>query len=77
MARVWDLMEESDLVKDYPRPCHEKIPNFRGCEAAANRVARLREFQSARVVKVNPSLAQMHLRFKSWLLRRWRLSFCD
>jgi len=57
-------MEESDVLKDYPRPCHEKIPNFKGCEAAARRLSGLREFISAKVIKVNPSLAQMHLRFQ-------------
>jgi hypothetical protein len=61
---VWGLMEESDVLKDYPRPCFGKVPNFKGCEVAAKKVARLQEFLSARVVKVNPSLAQMHLRFE-------------
>ena len=26
---VWDYMEQNDLVEDYPRPCHQKIPHFK------------------------------------------------
>ena len=26
---VWDYMEHNDLVEDYPRPCHQKIPHFK------------------------------------------------
>ena len=27
--QVWDYMEQYDLVEDYPRPCHNKIPHFK------------------------------------------------
>ena len=27
--RVWDYMEDNDLLEDYPRPCHQKIPHFK------------------------------------------------
>ena len=27
--QVWDNMEQHDLVEDYPRPCHNKIPHFK------------------------------------------------
>ena len=60
---IWDRMEELDCLHDYPRPCYDKIPNFKGCKKAASRVARLREFTKAAVIKVNPSLAQMELRY--------------
>jgi len=60
---VWDFMEVNDLLEEYPRPCHFKIPHFQGCKEASKRAARLREFKDAQIVKVNPSLAQMHLRF--------------
>ena len=26
---VWDYMEENDLIEEYPRPCHNKIPHFK------------------------------------------------
>jgi len=60
---IWDYMEHNNLVEDYPRPCHQKIPHFKGCKRAAEKVSRLREFISSRTIKINPSLAQMHLRF--------------
>jgi len=55
-------MERLDLVEDYPRPCHEKIPHFKGCGAAGYKLSRTREFRKASTVKVNPSLAQMPVR---------------
>ncbi len=36
-------------VEDYPPSCWEKIPRFKGCEAASKRLARLAEFRSAQV----------------------------
>ena len=27
--KVWGYMEHNDLVEDYPRPCHQKIPHFK------------------------------------------------
>lgn len=62
-TKIWDLMEKRNFVKDYPRPCHNKIPNFKRCGVAATKLSRLREFKKAKCVKINPSLAQMHLRF--------------
>ncbi|MBO3803825.1 MAG: 5-formyltetrahydrofolate cyclo-ligase, partial [Candidatus Brockarchaeota archaeon] len=37
-------------------------PNFEGAETAARTLSRLREFQSAEVVKVNPDSPQKHVR---------------
>lgn len=62
-TKIWQLMTDRKLVKDYPPSCFDKIPNFKGCGAAAERLSNLREFRHAQCVKVNPSLAQMHLRF--------------
>ena len=61
--RIWDLMEEKDYVKDYPRPCHNKIPHFKRCSQAAEKLSKLQEFRKAKCIKINPSMAQMHLRF--------------
>lgn len=61
--KIWDLMEERNFVKDYPRPCHHKIPHFKQCGKAAQKLSHLREFYYAKCVKINPSMAQMHLRF--------------
>lgn len=59
---VWDLMEQKQEIM-YPHPCHGRIPNFRGREAAAENLAALSTFKQARVIKINPSLAQEHVRF--------------
>ncbi|KAI0980512.1 hypothetical protein GJ496_010141 [Pomphorhynchus laevis] len=59
---IWDLMEQKQEIM-FPHPCHGRIPNFRGREAAAENLAALTTFKQARVVKINPSLAQEHIRF--------------
>jgi len=63
--KIWKLMEEKNFVKDYPRPCFHKIPNFKRCGIAAEKLSHLREFQLAKCIKVNPSMAQMHFRYLS------------
>jgi 5-formyltetrahydrofolate cyclo-ligase len=59
--RIWDMMEEKDIARS-PRPVHHRIPNFAGAEQAAARLATLPEFQSARIVKVNPDTPQRPVR---------------
>lgn len=59
---VWDLMEQKQEIL-FPHPCHGRIPNFRGRESASENLAALSTFKSARVIKINPSLAQEHVRF--------------
>ncbi|CAF1413659.1 unnamed protein product [Rotaria sordida] len=59
---VWDLMEMKNEVR-FPRPSHGRIPNFRYCELAAENVTSLDCFKRARVIKINPSLAQEPLRY--------------
>ena len=61
--KTWNLMEKKNFVKDYPRPCHHKIPHFKRCGIAAEKLSRLREFVNAKCIKINPSMAQMHLRY--------------
>merc|ERR550534_1272648 len=60
---VWSTMETQQLLQPYPPTCHERIPNFIGSRRAADRLINTREFRQAAVVKVNPSLAQMPLRY--------------
>ena len=44
---VWDELERRDLVC-FLRPCHGRIPNFVGSEAAARHLASCEEFERAR-----------------------------
>ncbi len=60
---VWTAMEESGAA--HTRKLHDKIPHFRGCEAAADRVGELDAWQHARVIKGNPDKAQRPLRQKA------------
>ena len=49
----------------HTRKLHDRIPHFRGCEAAAERVGELEAWQKARVIKGNPDKAQRPLRQKA------------
>lgn len=60
---VWTAMEEAGA--GHARKLHEKIPHFRGCEGAADRVGELKAWQDARVIKGNPDKAQRPLRQKA------------
>ncbi|XP_067140034.1 methenyltetrahydrofolate synthase domain-containing protein isoform X2 [Centruroides vittatus] len=60
--KVWTYLEQNDLAC-FPRPVYHRIPNFKGANEAAAKVAELEEFKRARVVKVNPDKPQEHVRF--------------
>jgi 5-formyltetrahydrofolate cyclo-ligase len=55
--RTWDMMEATNIAQ-FPRPVHNRIPNFVGAEMAARRLATLPEFQAAHCIKVNPNTPQ-------------------
>lgn len=59
---IWSKLDSKKLIRSYPPSCVGKIPNFKGNQYAAERVTKLREFRNAKVIKINPSLAQMTLR---------------
>ncbi|KAG8508367.1 Methenyltetrahydrofolate synthase domain-containing protein, partial [Galemys pyrenaicus] len=60
--RIWDYMESQNIA-DFPRPVHNRIPNFKGAPRAADRLPRLQAFRTARTIKVNPDAPQKHARF--------------
>ena len=60
---VWSAMEAAGAA--HTLKLHDKIPHFRGCEAAADRVGELEAWQEARVIKGNPDKAQRPLRQKA------------
>ena len=57
---VWSAMEEARAA--HTRKLHDRIPHFRGCETAAERVGELGVWQNAQVIKGNPDKAQRPLR---------------
>lgn len=60
---VWSAMEEAKAA--HTRKLHDKIPHFRGCESAAERVGEIDAWEKARVIKGNPDKAQRPLRQKA------------
>ncbi|XP_061600213.1 methenyltetrahydrofolate synthase domain-containing protein isoform X2 [Cololabis saira] len=60
--KVWDYIEEKNLA-NFPRPVHNRIPNFKGAIQACDRLAELQEFRSSQTVKVNPDRPQQQARF--------------
>ena len=57
---MWTALEQAGVVRT--RNVHDKIPDFRGSEEAADRVADLEVWRNARVIKSNPDKAQRPLR---------------
>lgn len=55
------MMDQSGVSR-FPRPVVGRIPNFKGAERTAERLAVLPEFQRAGVVKVNPDSPQKAVR---------------
>jgi 5-formyltetrahydrofolate cyclo-ligase len=58
-TKVWELLEREGVVE---RGVHGYIPAFAGAEAAAARLAQLRAWQSAQVIKTVPDRAQQPVR---------------
>ncbi len=57
---VWTALEQAGVVRG--KSVHDKIPDFHGSDAAAQRVFGLEVWQRARVLKSNPDKAQRPLR---------------
>ncbi|KAJ1084179.1 hypothetical protein NDU88_004331 [Pleurodeles waltl] len=60
--KVWDYIEEKNLA-DFPRPVHNRIPNFKGAAHASEKLPTLQEFRKAEVIKINPDTPQKNARF--------------
>ena len=59
--RVWDRLE-ADGIARFPFPPHDRIPNFDGAAAAAERVTETAVWARAETVKANPDSPQLPLR---------------
>ena len=60
--RVWALLERERAA---PTGVYGHIPNFVGAEQAADRLAELEAWRSARVIKSNPDKAQLPVRVRA------------
>nr|WSZ97287.1 5-formyltetrahydrofolate cyclo-ligase [Streptomyces sp. NBC_00857] len=61
--RVWDLLDAEGAVLD--ATAHGRIPNFKGSEAAADRLAGLKPWSDAHVIKAVPDKAQLPVRARA------------
>ena len=62
--RIWDYMERNDQANS-PRPVYHRIPNFKGANAAGEKIVSMDAFKKARTVKVNPDKPQEFVRYKT------------
>lgn len=60
--KIWEFMEENSLVV-FPKPCFNRIPNFKGCITATHMLEKLEEFKKSKTVQVTPDKAQETARF--------------
>ncbi|KAI1904211.1 hypothetical protein AGOR_G00003340 [Albula goreensis] len=51
--KVWDYIEAKNLA-NFPRPVHNRIPNFKGAERACTNVVNIDIFHKTNAVKVDP-----------------------
>jgi 5-formyltetrahydrofolate cyclo-ligase len=66
---VWDALESNDIAT-FPRPVYGRIPNFKGADVAARKLAELEEFLKARTLKVNPDAPQRSVRYLTLKTRK-------
>ncbi|CAG4967651.1 unnamed protein product [Parnassius apollo] len=59
--KVWRHLETNGLAM-FPRPVFNRIPNFKGAQEAAAKLAELDVFKNANTVKVNPDKPQEPVR---------------
>lgn len=62
-TQVWDALAAADAVHD--ASVHGRIPNFKGAERAADRLAALPAWQRASIVKSVPDKAQLPVRVRA------------
>lgn len=61
--RAWTLLDKTGAVHD--ASAHGRIPNFKGSEEAAERLANLSAWQAAHAVKAVPDKAQLPVRARA------------
>ncbi|WNB91682.1 5-formyltetrahydrofolate cyclo-ligase [Bacillus sp. NEB1478] len=59
--QVWNKLSQEKLGR-FPFPLVNRIPNFKGAEAAARYITEMEQYKRANVIKVNPDSPQLPLR---------------
>jgi 5-formyltetrahydrofolate cyclo-ligase len=62
--RIWSLLTRRRLGR-FPLPLRDRIPNFAGAGQAAERLAALPEWRTARALKCNPDAPQRAVRLRA------------
>lgn len=60
-TRVWDALDHAGVAR-FPFPPHDRIPNFAGADAAADRLADRPEWDRTATAKANPDAPQLPVR---------------
>ena len=63
-SQVWERLRQKQLGR-FPFPLKGRIPNFKGAEAAAERLAAHPVFEQARTLKCNPDAPQLPVRLQA------------
>ncbi|MEB3779249.1 MAG: 5-formyltetrahydrofolate cyclo-ligase [Desulfurococcales archaeon] len=63
---IWDRLLEAGVARP-PLPPHGRIPNFESAEKAALNIRRLKVWEEAEVVKINPDSPQRPVRYGALL----------
>lgn len=58
---IWKKMEELGVAR-FPKPVYGRIPNFIGADKAAENLRKLKEWEQAEVIFVNPDAPQLPVR---------------
>ena len=61
--RVWAALEREGVAR-FPG-ARGRIPNFKGAEAAARRLAALPQWQASKTIKANPDAPQLPVRVQA------------
>lgn len=61
---VWNALQREKAAR-FPFPPHGRIPNFKGAEAAAERLFAVEPWKSARLLKINPDAPQRPVRLRA------------
>jgi 5-formyltetrahydrofolate cyclo-ligase len=62
-TQVWDALDAAKAVHD--ETAHGRIPNFKGADTAADRLARIPAWKNATVIKAVPDKAQLPVRARA------------
>lgn len=61
--KIWNELEKKDVAR-FPKPVEGRIPNFEGAKQAASKLSKIKIFDQADNIKVNPDSPQNPVRAK-------------